>query len=898
MFRIYIKIIVVVFSLIILLPTAIVLAQTTSFTFPPIEDISITISSFDVVLNTDDCEDGDDPEWCTYKEQVNLYEQTFHSGDTIALDLNKESYFEFYGELPPEAHCNFVGYHSGEDIYYIDSSTGERQVVAKDEDEDSDFYGNYYIQNPGAYEIDVYFDCYNAILSQSFLDKLLAAISTKKAFAQSFEGTTFVATANFTVVDANAESVCTEDCYSNVLFIPGIMSSRLYDEDGNKLWEPEVEGGVKELYLDTDGKSVNDVKVGEVVDTFNGPLLLSFDIYKSFLSDLASATSSGLINDYYAFPYDWRLSMNDILADDSLTNKLRELVSSSKSGKVTIVAHSNGGLVTKALLNSLGDEAGDLVDKIVLVAVPQLGTPQAVGALLHGFKSGIPTKYSDALARDFSQNSPMAYQLLPLGDYRNNVGYRISTPLVSFEDGVSTQPFIDKYGYAIVNGQELDGFLRGSEGRNQPTFDDLENPTVANSSLLSNAELLNGEIGASWVPPDGIEVHEIAGVGEQTLAGIKYKTIDTCVKTAWDENLHIDYCVELGSKLSYDPVLVLDGDGTVIEPSALAISTSSDSVHRWWVDLKGYNKILFGLADKPLLRTNHKDILSVNDLRDFIFDNLFFEHSSTTHQYVSSSIPLFESNNQLTFVLHSPLTLSAEDSNGDVISADESTIEDATYERYGEVQVLTIPTDIDFTLNLNGEKAGSFTLEVSEIRDGEVVATSTYSAIPSATSTVAKIAYSGTIVATSSVMTVDYDGNGEVDATYTATEGEVVQQPDDPYAYTTPAELLAVLYKKLDLFATDDVHYKMFLAQIKFYERAIKKNKRWSIFDWSDKRSDMLLKMGERILDQMNRWLENEHPEKHLEHEFEEEEGDEEDKDSRSSIQTRVKDIINKFKRW
>jgi hypothetical protein len=31
-----------------------------------------------------------------------------------------------------------------------------------------------------------------------------------------------------------------------------------------------------------------------------------------------------------------------------------------------------------------------LVDKVIFVAIPQLGTPQAVGALLHSYDQGIP----------------------------------------------------------------------------------------------------------------------------------------------------------------------------------------------------------------------------------------------------------------------------------------------------------------------------------------------------------------------------------------------------------------------------------------------------------------------------------------------------------------------------
>ena len=58
------------------------------------------------------------------------------------------------------------------------------------------------------------------------------------------------------------------------------------------------------------------------------------------------------------------------------------MASSSKTGKVTIVAHSNGGLVTKLIYNQLKDKGeADLVDKIIFVAVPEIGTPQSLPSL-------------------------------------------------------------------------------------------------------------------------------------------------------------------------------------------------------------------------------------------------------------------------------------------------------------------------------------------------------------------------------------------------------------------------------------------------------------------------------------------------------------------------------------
>ena len=208
---------------------------------------------------------------------------------------------------------------------------------------------------------------------------------------------------------------CTEDCFSNVLFLPGIEASRLY-ENGERLWEGK-DDQVELLYLDDNGASKNqNIYAKGVIDVFTGAPI-SVAIYDAFLGDLAQKKSGGVIEDYAAVAYDWRLSIPDILASGTeepngaiyynratstpyIEQTLRRLADSSRTGKVTIVTHSNGGLLAKALISELGDEADDLIDKVIMVGAPQLGTPKAIGSLLHGYDTGIPFVMSDERARD------------------------------------------------------------------------------------------------------------------------------------------------------------------------------------------------------------------------------------------------------------------------------------------------------------------------------------------------------------------------------------------------------------------------------------------------------------------------------------------------------------------
>jgi pimeloyl-ACP methyl ester carboxylesterase len=165
---------------------------------------------------------------------------------------------------------------------------------------------------------------------------------------------------------------------SNVLFLPGLEGSRLYDEQ-EKLWEPfdffhdgvasllgVADARVARLALGADSDTSIHAKEGDILDESAGS-----DYYHSFMQQLERLKTAGAIADWSAIAYDWRYSPEWIAShgeerDDSIfyetssdvpyiEQKLRALAATSKSGKVTIVAHSYGGLVAKALMQRLGD---------------------------------------------------------------------------------------------------------------------------------------------------------------------------------------------------------------------------------------------------------------------------------------------------------------------------------------------------------------------------------------------------------------------------------------------------------------------------------------------------------------------------------------------------------------
>ncbi|OHA88998.1 MAG: hypothetical protein A2829_02185 [Candidatus Zambryskibacteria bacterium RIFCSPHIGHO2_01_FULL_43_60] len=615
----------------------------------------------------------------------------------------------------------------------------------------------------------------------------------------------------------SADPTAQKECCSSVLFLPGIMGSRLF-EGGAKRWEPSGDSDIERLYLNSQGESLYSVATGSVIETFDAPGPINPDIYKSFLNDLAQKKLDGTITDYAAYSYDWRLSLPNILADGVLEQVLRDLASSSQTGKVVIVAHSNGGLVAKALINALAEGAPGLVDQLILVGVPQLGTPKAIGALLHGLDNGIPLDglplvLSPFRARDFAQNAPFAYNLLPHDNYSNNPGFSISTPIITFGGGEATQIFRETYGNEIYSGTTLRNFILGTDGRAIPVYRDLVNPAKGNSELLQDAVNQQSLIGSLWQIPNGIKVHQIGGVGILTVAGLEYRTFNFClgvIKTTegW-------YCNSGIKTLGYRVNRVIDGDKTVIEPSTLAMPISNN-VTRWWVDLAKYNAPIIGI------NRDHKNLLEIPDLRSLILNNLMGT-STTSYTYVSDTKPDLGTSDRLSFTLNSPLSLSYTESDGTVVNETNPYGQYSEYARYGEVQIIDIFAGETGTITMNGEDTGSFTLEIEQIQGNQVVGTTTYSAIPSSTTTIATVEVSGDTILETGDLMVNYDGDDTIDFTLSPVEGEEVSLPTAPITEETFIELIDQLLSYIDTNVSNKQTKKLLTQQLinlkKIYEK-------------------------------------------------------------------------------
>lgn len=593
---------------------------------------------------------------------------------------------------------------------------------------------------------------------------------------------------------------------SNVLFLPGIEASRLYRPDYNggtdRLWEPNIDSDLKDLYLNPDGTSArSDVYAKErsIIDELpNGE-----NIYKTFIAKMDGLKSTDTINDWEPIAYDWRLSLDDILnygndvqgriyyagdlratSTPYIIQELKRLAATSKTGKVTIVAHSNGGLVAKRLTELLGPDASTLIDKMIFVAVPQAGTPEAIAADLHGHEQdhvlGFVT--SKSTARTFASTSPMAYNLLPSARYFTQV----DNPIITFDS--SLPDWIARYGAAIHSQETLHTFLTDTYGRVDSQAGDINQPIQSNGTLLSNAETLHDNLD-NWKPPAGVSLIQIAGWGvPKTVADIIYKKKDAGVAP--------------------NPDFTVDGDGTVVVPSALWTSTAI-GVANYWVDLKRYgddHRLVSLGGVNGYAAFDHSRILETDPVINFISDQI----ASTTkplsdYGYLSTQAPA-ASDLRLRYALHSPLTLNLYDDQGRHTGISTTTgqveeqIPDTYYTEVGDVKYLFTGASTPAHIILDGYASGTFTFDADQYTGDTLTASTVFKDIPTATSTVVTMNVASDLT-TLSPMAVDENGDGATDFTLVPKIDSVVT-PD-----ITPPELqitFSTTTQALAFTSTDD----------------------------------------------------------------------------------------------
>lgn len=505
---------------------------------------------------------------------------------------------------------------------------------------------------------------------------------------------------------------------SSVLFLPGIQASRLYKKSvlgtEDRLWEPNINNDVAQLVMTDSGLSVEDIYTKDVIDEVFG----ISNIYESFLETLNDLVDSGEIKEFLPFAYDWRYSVHDVVVSGTmyeeglrgLVDEVERLSDSSYSGQVTVIGHSNGGLLAKDLALELERlEKTDLIDKIIFIGTPHLGTPKALATILHGYdqqKMG-GLLIDDATAREAMNNMPGAYGLLPSARYLAES----DIPVVNFGAGEIIDPLRLLFGNSVNTEAEYKDFLMGTDGRTNG-LDDISSPYTANPALFTEAMDLHRNQLDQWEVPLGIEAFNLVGVGLPSIAALEYREVvenGQCSGTLLGEIV----CDKVERFIRPYAQLTVYGDETVT-----ALSAASVSGQDFYFDLGKYNREFIN----PVTSFQHADFLEIDDVQSFILGLIY---STSSHsQYISSALPDLATEYEV-ISIDSPVRIMAEDSEGrrtGVRGEGLSTevVEEIPGSLYFEVagtKYLITPRTDDVVIHLRGEAYGGYTLRVATLNE-------------------------------------------------------------------------------------------------------------------------------------------------------------------------------------
>ena len=214
------------------------------------------------------------------------------------------------------------------------------------------------------------------------------------------------------------------------------------------------------------------------------------------------------------------------------------------------------------------------------------------------------------------------------------------------------------------------------------------------------------------------------------------------------------------------PVETVDGDGTVVLPSA-TVMEGDTSVETYFVNIKEHNEK--GIANQTRNR-KHSSITEVDSVQELV-EQILTGKTATLPEYISFEKPDKNSTSHMTITAGSPVSLHVYDSvgnhtglvydaEGNIVGIEEQ-IPNSAFNKYDESSYITVDTEDVYRIEVRGEGLGTFTLELQESRGDTVVGTLVYSDILVATGAINTM--TAQTIATVSSLAVDVDGDGATD---------------------------------------------------------------------------------------------------------------------------------------
>lgn len=640
-------------------------------------------------------------------------------------------------------------------------------------------------------------------------------------------------------------------CCSSVLFLPGIEASRLYVEDPlyfgtstNQVWEPNRNDDIRRLYYDNNFKPIDkNIYTKDPIDKIHGLK----GVYGNIITMFNSMVADKKISEWLPFAYDWREDVYGIVDNGTkyssstkyISDEMVRLAKYSKTGKVSIVAHSNGGLLLKAIYKRLYDVGkSDLIDKVILIAVPELGTPESITSMLYGVGKkilGIDIMSSE-VTRRLANYIPGVYGLLPSKEFFNN----FNKPIIKFIDKNISGVDYGSYGEGISSYNDMVSFLTANkDGRKKPSESETKKPEILSLDLIKRSDQIHNELD-KWSFPSYTKVLSIIGWGSPTTESIEY------------------------SNDGVYNIQTIDGDGTVL--SASASNGKNQKVY--------FNQIKYKENTKKNI--SHSDITEADSVRKVVYDAI--TSTSTTTDMINDNLPEsitfskpeIKDYPNISFIkigIHSPVDIDIYDEYGnhmgiipnpkypkDGIPLLDNSL-GADYYEYGEEKFVTLSGDRKYDIKLKGTGIGSFTFDLKKYSaDMLVVASSTYKDLPVTQTLLASTTISASNINPS--LSLDFDGNGYIDTQV---------KPNDKFDPYVHIESLKTIIKSFNLDKKVEDRYikklnniKSMLDKKKDYKKIEKRiktiflnNKRghYTINKLSSSQKELFIKMLEEFIE-------------------------------------------------
>lgn len=222
-----------------------------------------------------------------------------------------------------------------------------------------------------------------------------------------------------------------------IVIVPGLLGTNLYDaRAGDYVWgnfQPvrmHISAWLDDLLLRLKYPNPSLVPVSVMSEVVIARPWAKLDCYNRLLDWLdhigyrtgREAKEQGQADvDVYTFAYDWR--QDNRISAKQLGDAIRNWRQQHGGARAWIIAHSNGGLVSRWYIENEGGH--ESVGKLILIGAPWHGVPKAMQLLHHGLDTFLRKKWYYPLGAMIDlpfrtlpviRSFPSLYQLLPFED--------------------------------------------------------------------------------------------------------------------------------------------------------------------------------------------------------------------------------------------------------------------------------------------------------------------------------------------------------------------------------------------------------------------------------------------------------------------------------------------------